>query len=301
MTLRGVYEGLLIELNKVQAPSILLEDFNYFVNKAVRQYVNKRYTIYDVNQQTSDDLRVLKATATVSVTEDKNKPGTYVGHLPEDYLHLLNCICNYTVTNPFKCHGEGDIVEYTATRLTADLCGQIINNAYMKPKYYRPYYYLNYVNTSGIVPTNIYNSTTNSGTDMNLNDYDSNLNPNLPRTFNLGGSVPASLVDIPTAQRLPNTSEVRIEIRIGKLNSNLNLENISVDYIKAPQYLRLTQEQIDLTQDTSQMMEFPDYVCQEIINELTFLIMENSSDPRLQTHIPVSTSIAYPAQASTSQ
>jgi len=35
MTLRGVYEGLLIELNKVQAPSILVEDFNYFVNKSV--------------------------------------------------------------------------------------------------------------------------------------------------------------------------------------------------------------------------------------------------------------------------
>ena len=45
-----------------------------------------------------------------------------------------------------------------------------------------------------------------------------------------------------------------------------------------------TQEQIDLTEDTSQMMEFPDYVCQEIINELVHIVMENSSDPRMQTH-----------------
>jgi hypothetical protein len=43
-------------------------------------------------------------------------------------------------------------------------------------------------------------------------------------------------------------------------------------------------------------MEFPDYVCQEIINELVHIIMENSSDPRLQSHIPVSQSIANPAQ-----
>jgi len=43
-------------------------------------------------------------------------------------------------------------------------------------------------------------------------------------------------------------------------------------------------------------MEFPDYVCNEIINELTHLIMENSSDQRLYTHIPISTSIAPPAQ-----
>jgi hypothetical protein len=32
------------------------------------------------------------------------------------------------------------------------------------------------------------------------------------------------------------------------------------------------------------MMEFPDYVCQEIINELVHLVMENASDQRLQTH-----------------
>ena len=42
---------------------MLLEDFNYFFNKAINQYINKRYNIYDVNQQTTDDLRVLKATA----------------------------------------------------------------------------------------------------------------------------------------------------------------------------------------------------------------------------------------------
>lgn len=50
MTARELYEALLIELNKVQAPNILLEDFNYFANKAIYQYINKRYNIYDVNQ-----------------------------------------------------------------------------------------------------------------------------------------------------------------------------------------------------------------------------------------------------------
>jgi hypothetical protein len=54
----------------------------------------------------------------------------------------------------------------------------------------------------------------------------------------------------------------------------------------------LTQEQVNLTEDTSQVMEFPDYVCQEIINELTTLVMENTADPRLQTNIPINQSIA---------
>ena len=59
------------------------------------------------------------------------------------------------------------------------------------------------------------------------------------------------------------------------------LEKVFVDYIKNPQHIRLTQEQVNLTEDTSQIMEFPDYVCQEIINELVHLVMENTADPRL--------------------
>jgi hypothetical protein len=43
-------------------------------------------------------------------------------------------------------------------------------------------------------------------------------------------------------------------------------------------------------------MEFPDYVCQEIINELVTIVMENTNDPRLSNHIAVSQSIASPAQ-----
>ena len=97
--------------------------------------------------------------------------------------------------------------------------------------------------------------------------------------------------------RYGNASKVRLEIRYGKDNSLFELTNIWVDYIKAPQHIRLTQEQLDLTEDTSQKMEFPDYVCQEIINELVHIVMENSSDPRMQTHPAFSQSIAAPAQA----
>ena len=33
-------------------------------------------------------------------------------------------------------------------------------------------------------------------------------------------------------------------------------------------YIELTEEQLDTIEDTSQIIEFPDYVCYEIINEL---------------------------------
>ena len=50
MTLKQVYEALLVEMNKVEAPSLLLPDFNYLVNKAVLQYINTRYNIIVCNE-----------------------------------------------------------------------------------------------------------------------------------------------------------------------------------------------------------------------------------------------------------
>lgn len=49
MTAREVFEGMLIELSKVNAPSLTLSEFNYYFNKAINQYINKRYSIYDMN------------------------------------------------------------------------------------------------------------------------------------------------------------------------------------------------------------------------------------------------------------
>lgn len=63
MTARQVFEATLIELSKIQAPALKLYEFNYLFNKAINQYINKVYNVYDINQQTTDDLRVLKATA----------------------------------------------------------------------------------------------------------------------------------------------------------------------------------------------------------------------------------------------
>lgn len=47
MTLKNLYEYALVEQNKVQAANMLLEDFNLFVNKAVQQYINRQYNLYD--------------------------------------------------------------------------------------------------------------------------------------------------------------------------------------------------------------------------------------------------------------
>lgn len=333
MTARQVWEGMLTELSKVNAPSMLLQDFNYFFNKAINQYINKRYNIYDISQQTTDDLRVLKATTvlepklianTISGVDTSDwKAGnaslfgaTYEVYLPLDYLHMLNCICVYKLNKRFKCYNAGDYVQFAAKRLTADSWSVVVNDYYNRPLPERPYYYLHNVNTSVQLPTNPITNTTTAldtktvGTDTSK-DYNvepgeapalsTGPNSNLPRTINLQGITNKSVVEKEAGVRYGNPSSVRCEIRYGKDNSVFELQSVVIDYIKAPQTIRLTQEQVDLTEDTSQIMEFPDYVCQEIINELTMLVMENTADPRLQTNTVVTQSIANPAQQQTPQ
>lgn len=504
MSARQCYEAILIELNKENAPNILLEDFNYLFNKAINQYINKRYNIYDINQQTTDDLRVLKATSILPVHKaemyDDSVMGrmmgaTYEVNLPMDYLHLLNCICIYNVNKTFKCYNKGDIWRRPATRLTSDIYSQVLDNFWMRPTYRRPYYYIHNVNYIGgygdnpeddklengkyvnnsfekgkwttDVTTNPYDSDSRRGTDYSfpkkelndpINDDStvlfvqnhnsvknarrnlSKLMENLNKAKILHTGITASIVngkvqnlvetvtkntngviednkfeeiDVKTIEegvfyniitnseivtdnnkpvekidtyeiyqpiinsdntittnivqelevvtpyindtlnesasvvnilsnslvadtsrgtdgfgsniingeatplfntvkidgnetsnveraakvRYGNASKVRLELRYGTDDSLFKLTHVYIDYIKAPQNIRLTQEQLDLTEDTSQMLEFPDYVCQEIINELTHIVMENISEQRLQTHPVVSQSIANPAQA----
>lgn len=323
MTARDIFKAMLTELSKVNAPSLLLEDFNYFFNKAINQYINKRYNIYDTNQQSSDDLRVLKATAILTPVKSlgttyKNPEGassalstkykglaslygaTYEVDLPSDYLHILNCVCIYKVNSTYSCYDGGSFVQFSARRLTSDSWSQVINDYYNRPLPERPYFYIHNVNTLATLPTNPFDSETGKGTDMPEGVYKVTEQDgaegdvlNLPRTITIGKSK-QSLIQKNAANRYGNASKVRMEIRYGKDDSVFELQEVLIDYIKTPQYIRLTPEQLDLTIDTSQVMEFPDYVCQEIINELVTIVMENNADPRLQTHIPVSQSIAPP-------
>ena len=140
MTLRQAYEYALIESNKLKAPAMLLEDFIYLFNKAIQQKVNEIYNRFDINQQSSDDLRVLQTTAECFSNED----GQF--ELPNDYLHLLNCTAVFTGTSnkSVRC-GMPEIVKtvkYPCRRMTADLEAGIYNNYYLKPDVRRPYYFL---------------------------------------------------------------------------------------------------------------------------------------------------------------
>ena len=297
MTIREVYQALLIELNKEQAPSMLLADFNYFYNKAAQQYLNKQYNMYDVNQQTSDNLRVLSTTAKLTPTyDDFYGEKIAVIELPLDYFHLLNCICSYRRTGPNKCNQSGS-VQYSAKRLTSDMWSQVHRNYYNRPTYKRPYYFIHNVNTSSDLPTDNYSSELYKPIIENGEQVGQELVRGLSKTITIGGEK-KSLVTKEATNRYGNVEPVRVEIRYGSMPANLELDTIYVDYLKTPQHVELTQEQLDLVEDTSQLLEYPDYVCYEIVGELVKLLMENASDPRLQTNIPINQTIASPIQQS---
>jgi hypothetical protein len=145
-------------------------------------------------------LRVLKSSVTLRALNDKTPVNTvtvsnslygaiYEFSLPADYLHLLNCVCNFKVNKPFKCYNAGTFVQFPATRLTADMWSQIINNFYMRPMYKRPYYYIHNVN-SAITPEGLVKSNNQPSDKWNIGDK---------AEFNGGfGREPSSEIMIPT-------------------------------------------------------------------------------------------------------
>ena len=386
MTSKQIYEATAIELSKVQAPALKLYEFNYFFNQAIRQFVNKVYNVYDVNQQTTDDLRVLKATATLHPTIadstgnkaiDYLRGATYFVDMPDDYLHLLNCICLFDVKKRKDCWNAGDVMVVGATKLTADSWSSVVDDVYNQPTKKRPYYYVHNQNDIDVTEDNAIASTnnnlpTNSATDalhlgvtrtntalpsdvstaidtaaaasgatkatvlaaaiaattdetiktalnakadslasdatasaaaaaLKAVTYQvSSMQSNFTRTFEFNGVDPTgadanAAIEKPAGSRYANSSRVKVEIRCGRDKSNIfSLSAVQVDYVKAPQFINLTQEQLDSDEDISQVMEFPDYVNQEIVNELVNLVMRKTNDPSLQAHMQMTQSIARP-------
>ena len=137
MTIRQCYEYILVECNKVKAPQVLLEDFIYLFNKAIQQYINSVYNRSEYNQQSSDDLGFLQTTSVIKVGKiaprQEFNDTVWELQLPKDYLHMLNCIAEFTGSdsNKSRCgNGVQRTITSTCQRLTADLYAGIINNYY---------------------------------------------------------------------------------------------------------------------------------------------------------------------------
>ena len=369
MTAIQAYEAVLIELNKVKAPSLSLNDFLYFFNKAIQQYFNLMYNNYEITQQKTDDLRVIKSTAILDIYPHESSESffddIYQVELPDDYVHILNCIIEFIEENR-KCNKPSKKFHQGAKRLTADAASQVINNHYLKPSYRNPYFYINTVNDyntlgdlndreslnsevtrykinsnySGVIVFDFNGYSINIDTN-DISGYNNNSvmplyryllklknqinissiidtkyfkdikieildeenilvsSLNLTNITDSNGNHTANisidgitnfLIDKESYLRYGNTSKSIMEIRCG-YDKNIVPVKVLIDYLKAPQQVDLTQDQIDDIEDNSQILEFPDYVTYEIINILVKLVLENSGNPRVQSHYTLNQSI----------
>lgn len=255
MTVRDLYDAALIEINKLEAPSMLLEDYNYLINKAIQQKVNKSYNLYEINQQSTDDLLALRVTAKlkVQVTDDKipNEKRNYFCNIPSDYWHILNCTVQFEESdNKNQCNKASNSNSSVARKLTSDLYPSIINNAYFKPSPKNPYYRVIKTGTS---------------------ELDTTLNSLLNPCSN-------------------NDEKVILDLRCGDTDRYKPCY-VYIDYLKIPDHVELSHQDLESEIDNTSVMEFSDYVCYEIINEFVKLLLENASDPRLQTNIPINQTI----------
>ena len=134
-TIRQAYIDILTETNKEASPVLYLEDFLYFYNKAVSEYMKLRYEKFELTQQLTDDLRAWKTE--YSVESDK----VSIADIP-DYRHLLNCILQIELYRPdVACNivaGEDSL--FKATRMTSNIKAGLLDNVYLAPKFYRPYF-----------------------------------------------------------------------------------------------------------------------------------------------------------------
>ncbi len=266
MTARDVFEAILIELNKnYGTPDLLLEDFNHYINKSVYQWTQKRYNVYDTNQQTTDDVQVLKMNYEFSAPLDYDNPAEnelsfkrkgsnyyFTGKLPNTYFHMLNCILEYTVKTGYKCYPAGSSFSMPAKPLSSDKESLILQNAWLKPSYRNPYFK---IESGG------WQATAGQG------------------------DTPGSKLSVTFG---PDANIVRTA---GDIAGVFELTKVHCDFIKYPMEIVLTNDQLNTLIDGSQIMEFKEDVCHEIIKEAVVLIAFGNNNPIAQNYSAVNQSV----------
>lgn len=274
MTVNQILKAALIEQDKVEAPSLTIQQYNYFINKSIDNVLKINYSYYNPNQIQSDKLYTLKKRVNIDLDLD-NLEGTasmYTGDpttsysdttfplfitdrgikflLPDDYWHFLAGKVKFTPKNRLSgnCSTGEDlsILERPLKRATSDLLSASLENSYNRPQVY---------GRSG--PGMIY--------------YDLSDNPQ-----------PA--IHIPNSNVVPGINNGEIEIITGLRHVGLIPTTVSIEYLKVYKPVVLTYDQYRLdvvpgsSFDTSDTMEFTNSVCQDIITELIKQLAGNTKE-----------------------
>jgi len=255
MTEKQVYENVLTECRKVKSPSLHLEDYNYWGNKGIQEYCNERYNQFAMSQQLSDDLQPL-TTSAVFVLPTILPTGTWSGGVTEAGVAVS-----------FGKKYGSDFYRFKTPDNYWHMLGSHVTSVSLFNYKCHPAGFESQSQSKRLTQ-DIANGVMNNAF----------LKPAINRPYHSFG-------DGANANIKPD-----LFYFIGD-SSKFGLKSIYIDYLKEPRKINLTVQQRDLPVDTSIVMEFPDYACNEIIKRIVKLVLESSSDPRLQTKIAVDTSI----------
>ena len=142
-TIREAYIDISTELLKEESPTLYVEDFLYYYNKAVSEYMKARYELFEITQQLTDDLRFWK-TSHIETSEGTNLISPFVNtdDIQPRYRHVLSCVIGIEITKPIASCSQlpRTTSNYRCKRLSSDIKAAIIDNVYLEPKFFRPYY-----------------------------------------------------------------------------------------------------------------------------------------------------------------
>lgn len=251
MTVLDFYGNVLVELNKEEAPTQSLFEFNYYLNKSIQECANIAYNTFETTQQTTDYLQAIKR----QVLKQGNQltAGSYTNSyrilLPLNYWHLTNV--------------------YVKVRSPKIDCGKIVQGQFTVSQ-----------------PISVKKANDDMYPFVEMNEFDK---PNWKeeRVYYHIYSDDESVDSVSTKGWL--------EIITGNLGTNTTIDELGLRYLKEPNKYTLTYRQLDVFRNTavdeSQVFEFPNYVCNEIVKKYVALTFEQQVNERLQSNIPINQSI----------
>ncbi len=321
MTALEVYNATLIELNKVNAPTFTVEHFNYFMDKVIRSFTNERYNLYAVNQQMSDDLRVLldnviyPDTGTALDTVVSLSPGAqfYQKFYIDDYelfevgdiLSITGSDREHTVTEansggyllvtpdlPQATGQAGSVVVGSiVSRLDTSIVqtGEITKFKILKANYMHLLSCeVTWLDSTGLRSKTFpaKHLTLDMLTNIQTNAY---LKPSFRQPYYLlRDNTDNTGIAKQATGRKQYQNRPLVEMYLGSAITGTTLSKVRIDYLKLPETVVLsTSEAYVDTSDTSQVLEFPDYLKNEFVKRLTTNFLENVGNPRVNTQVQI--------------
>lgn len=142
-----LYEAVLKELNQDNAPSFEIDDFLHYFNKAIEEYTNLRYKMFELNQQTLDDLSTFKREVSLDLTlkaplitgVNHTEAAGFISALSE-YKHTTAVVVQMVYVANKGCNVPGDFYFEDAKRLDSDKQQMTLTSYYHQPNAKRLYY-----------------------------------------------------------------------------------------------------------------------------------------------------------------